>query len=72
MNYALIYLKDKMFWTIFKALMSLIAIGAVIRLAIYEAKTWQNITDIAYYILAGVVFWINSDQAIKILDFFKK
>lgn len=52
--------------------MSLIAIGAVIWLAIYEAKTGQDITDIAYYILAGVVFWINSEQAIKILDFFKK
>ena len=52
--------------------MSLIAIGAVIWLAIYEAKNWQDITDLAYYILAGVVFWINSEQAIKILDFFKK
>lgn len=52
--------------------MSFIAIGAVVWLAVYEAKYWQDITDIAYYILAGVVFGINAEQAIKILDFFKK
>ena len=52
--------------------MSFIAIGAVIALAVYEAKTGQDITSLAYYILAGVVFWINAEQAIKILDYFKK
>jgi len=52
--------------------MSFVAISAVIGLAIYEARSWQPITHLAYYILAGVVFWINAEQAIKILEFFKK
>jgi len=52
--------------------MSVVAITAVIALAVYEARTWQTITHLAYYILAGVVFWINADQAIKILEYFKK
>lgn len=52
--------------------MSFIAIWAVIGLAVYEARTWQSITNLAYYILAGCVFWINSEQVIKILEYFKK
>lgn len=61
-----------MFWVFFKAFMSFLAITAVIWLAVYEARTGQDITSLAYYILAGVVFWINAEQAIKILDYFKK
>jgi len=61
-----------MFGLIFKATMSLIAIWAVIGLSIYEAHTGQAINTLAYYILAWVVFWIQSDQLMKILDYFKK
>lgn len=61
-----------MYLTIFKSIMSLLAIITVVCLAIYEAKTGQSINSIAYYILAWVVFGIQSDQVVKILDYFKK
>lgn len=61
-----------MYFTIFKSLMSLIAIVAVIWLAVYESRTGQHISVVAYYILAWVVFGLQSEQVLKVLDYFKK
>lgn len=61
-----------MYFTIFKSLMSLIAIVAVIWLAVYESRTGQPISVVAYYILAWVVFGLQSEQILKVLDYFKK
>lgn len=61
-----------MFITFFKAFITLLSLGAVIWLAVYEANTGQSINTVAYYILAGVVFWVQSDQLIKFLDYLKK
>ena len=51
--------------------MSFTAIVAVIWLAIYEARTGQKINPVAYYILAWVVFWLQSEQIMRIVDSFK-
>lgn len=61
-----------MYLSLFKSFMSFTAITAVVWLAVYEARTGQVINPIAYYILAWVVFWLQSEQVIKVLDYFKK
>lgn len=58
--------------TIFKHLLSLASLVAVVWLGKVEAQTWQDISISVYAILAGVVFGLSGEELIKILSIFKK
>lgn len=57
---------------VFKSFLSLVALGAIIWLAFYEAKTGQDISQIVYWMLWGVTIGMSSEELKELLSIFKR